>query len=93
MFVHSHTEKDRASPQRSDLMDISRMQVYIKNSGQFSQPPQIYIVTGEDPNPATQPIPIQPLLPLDELEQVSQLHLKSEPVQEEAGVGRGVVLD
>ena len=74
-------------------MDISRMQVYIKNSGQFSQPPQIYIVTEEDPNPATQPIPIQPLLPLDELEQVSQLHLKSEPVQEEAGVGRGVVLD
>lgn len=72
------------------FMDISRMQIYIKNAGQFSQPPQIYIVTGERPNPATQPIPIQPLLPLDELEQV---HLKSEPVQEEAGVGRGVVLD
>ena len=74
-------------------MDISRMQIYIKNAGQFSQPPQIYIVTGERPSPATQPIPIQPLLPLDELEQVSQLHLKSEPVQEEAGVGRGLVLD
>lgn len=70
-------------------MDISRMQVYIKNAGQFSQPPQICIVTGEEPNPATQPIPTQPLLPLDKLEQVSQLHLKAEPVQREAELGRG----
>lgn len=70
-------------------MDISRMQIYIKNVEQFSQPPQIYIVTGEEPTPAAQPIPTQPLLPLDKLEQVSQLNLKAKPVQEEAGVGRG----
>lgn len=33
--------------------------------------------------------PHQPLLPLDKLEQVSQLHLKAEPVQKEAELGEG----
>lgn len=85
----SHTEKDRASRRGQTFMDISRMQVYIKNAGQFSQPPQnLHCHRDAQPSYSAHPL-TQPLLPLDKLEQVSQLHLKAEPVQKEAELGRG----